>query len=219
MDDIFEDGATGAPQSTNEKAGGMKAFYAKNKKKILIVGLLGAAAIAAITFVIMKNKKQQKKKKAEEEALANKGDQTPAPPPTGEQSGSSGTILSAGAAHKLVSASDLMATLTNSGGIPTLVLFSMAECGYCKKFAPVWDATTADIIAKYGSNIRVISIGEVESTQKVLPGFSKNIVESYGVTGFPTVLLFKSGSAPAMYDGAGTADGLKQWLGQRMSSA
>eukprot|EP01041_Mallomonas_annulata_P011252 gene11252-23538_t len=85
-----------------------------------------------------------------------------------------------------------------------LIDFYAPWCGHCQSLTPEY-AEAASILDKRGSPIRLAKFDASESTE---------IKDKYGIDGFPTIILFRSGS-PMTYAGEQSASGIVRWLEKR----
>lgn len=83
----------------------------------------------------------------------------------------------------------------------TLVKFYAPWCGHCKKMAPDYAAVAAEF-----SDTPGVGIAKVDCTVE------SEICGDQGVTGYPTLLLFKDGDRVDAYDGPRTKDGMTRYL-------
>jgi len=74
----------------------------------------------------------------------------------------------------------------------TFVKFYAPWCGHCKRLAPIWE----ELAIKFIGNAQV-KIADVDCT---MTG-NKDLCSQYDVTGFPTLLLFRSGETIGEYEG------------------
>ena len=86
-----------------------------------------------------------------------------------------------------------------------LVFFKMNGCGHCEKFAPEWAAAKQE-------NTTGISMVEYETKDNG----AAELIEKYGIKGFPTLVLCGAGGGDKLdvYDGTRTKDGLLEYLKQ-----
>lgn len=79
---------------------------------------------------------------------------------------------------------------------PTLVLFYASWCGHCKRLIPAWN-TMAPTVSK----TQLANIVAVEADTH------PNIMSEYGVSGYPTVIMFRgSKSKKEPYKGDRSAE-------------
>jgi len=91
-------------------------------------------------------------------------------------------------------------------GKNVFVEFYAPWCGHCKSLAPTWDELGA---AYKGTDVVVAKIDA-----------TANYVDSaYGVTGFPTLILFKQDGTWEKYNGPRELDELKSFLNQFSGAA
>uniref|UniRef100_H3CG96 Protein disulfide-isomerase n=1 Tax=Tetraodon nigroviridis TaxID=99883 RepID=H3CG96_TETNG len=80
-----------------------------------------------------------------------------------------------------------------------LVKFYAPWCGHCKKLAPAFQ--------KAASRLKgTVSAGEVDCTA------STETCSRFGVSGYPTLKIFRSGKDSAPYDGPRSADGIYEYM-------
>ena len=93
--------------------------------------------------------------------------------------------------------------IENFDGKKELTFFKMNGCGHCEKFAPEWAAAKQE-------NTTGISMVEYETKDN---GASE-LIEKYGIKGFPTLVLCGAGGGEKLdvYDGPRTKDGLLAYL-------
>lgn len=87
-----------------------------------------------------------------------------------------------------------------SSDIPVIMLFHLPTCGYCIDMMPEWDKFQKEY--ENDPDIKVV---------KVNGATDRDLTDQYGVNSFPTVILVKDGTKK-IYDGARTAEGLKQFI-------
>ena len=80
----------------------------------------------------------------------------------------------------------------------TLYYFAMESCYYCLKFKELWNSMKS----QYGHTLRM---------RKVLLEKEPNMIERYGVTVYPTLMLEKGGSV-IMFSGNRTRKTLTTFL-------
>ncbi|XP_053318276.1 protein disulfide-isomerase A3 [Spea bombifrons] len=76
-----------------------------------------------------------------------------------------------------------------------LVEFFAPWCGHCKKLAPEYEAAATRLKG-------TLSIAKVDCTA------NSNTCNKYGVSGYPTLKIFRDGEESGAYDGPRTADGI-----------
>ena len=81
----------------------------------------------------------------------------------------------------------------------TVVEFYAPWCGHCKSLAPEW-ASAAGKLKKMG-----VLLAKVDADQH------KSLAEKYGVSGYPTIKIFKDGEA-SEYDGPREAKGIVKFV-------
>ena len=83
-----------------------------------------------------------------------------------------------------------------------MIEFYAPWCGHCKTLAPEYEAT-----AKAMAGNDEIFMGKVDATQET------DLAQQYGVTGYPSIKIFKKGSVEAeTYRGPRSLDGLVEWM-------
>jgi thiol-disulfide isomerase/thioredoxin len=88
-----------------------------------------------------------------------------------------------------------------SSGKPVIMLFHLPTCGYCIDMMPEWDKFQDE----YQNNPDITVV-------KVNGANDQNLTKKYGVNSFPTVILVKDDGTEKIYEGARTAEGLKQFI-------
>lgn len=89
-----------------------------------------------------------------------------------------------------------------SNDVPVIINFNTSWCGYSKQFQPNWDKFTSMI----GNKIKVIDMKcDLEE--------NKQKCNAYGITGYPTVKLYKNGNAYD-YNGDRTPNDLVAFVNQ-----
>ena len=84
---------------------------------------------------------------------------------------------------------------------PVLVDFWTEWCAPCKPLAVLLDELSVELVDK-------IVIAKVNAET------SPNSANTYGVRGFPTMLIFKGGEIMASRNGAMTKQKIKEWIDQ-----
>jgi protein disulfide-isomerase A1 len=85
------------------------------------------------------------------------------------------------------------------GSSLAFVEFYAPWCGHCKKLVPEWEK-----VAELANSVLVAKVDAVAE---------KKLAEKHGVQGFPTLKLFRGGSAVSkLYQGERTADKMAAWL-------
>ena len=80
-----------------------------------------------------------------------------------------------------------------------LVYFYMNGCGHCKKFSPIWDQFSSS----YNGNV---------SLRKVERADAGSELDTYGVKGFPTILLLDGNGGKKEFQGDRTVDELNLFI-------
>lgn len=115
-------------------------------------------------------------------------------------------------ADALYAPSDAVVSLTsatfepkvvNSGDV-WLVEFFAPWCGHCKALVPEYKKAAAALKG-------VVKVGAVDADD----ASNKPLASKYGVTGFPTILLFGAGKSPVPYQGQRTAAAIAQFVLQQ----
>ena len=86
---------------------------------------------------------------------------------------------------------------------PVVVAFMAGYCGYCKMMLPYMDelagqvpSSQADVIAAFmdDSPSTLVDLEPVKATKNIQIYYgARPFMDEYGVTGFPTIMLFKDG--------------------------
>lgn len=84
-------------------------------------------------------------------------------------------------------------------GQPVLVDFSATWCGPCRMLEP----TLKDLEAEHGARVKFVKVDIDESPA---------VAEEYGVTGVPTLVLFKDGQEAARRVGGAAKPALASWI-------
>uniref|UniRef100_F6RJT0 Protein disulfide-isomerase n=1 Tax=Bos taurus TaxID=9913 RepID=F6RJT0_BOVIN len=119
------------------------------------------------------------------------------------------------AAARLAAASDVLEltddnfesriTDTGSSGL-MLVEFFAPWCGHCKKLAPEYEAAATRLKG-------IVPLAKVDCTANT------NTCNKYGVSGYPTLKIFRDGEESGAYDGPRTADGIVSHLKKQAGPA
>ncbi|XP_060931959.1 protein disulfide-isomerase A3 [Limanda limanda] len=80
-----------------------------------------------------------------------------------------------------------------------IVEFFAPWCGHCKRLAPEYEAAATRLKG-------IASVAKVDCTT------SSNVCSKYGVSGYPTLKIFRDGEDSGPYDGPRTADGIVSFL-------
>ncbi|XP_062402861.1 protein disulfide-isomerase A3 [Sardina pilchardus] len=80
-----------------------------------------------------------------------------------------------------------------------LVEFFAPWCGHCKRLAPEYEAAATRLKG-------IVALAKVDCTS------SSNVCSKYGVSGYPTLKIFRDGEESGGYDGPRTADGIVSHL-------
>ena len=93
----------------------------------------------------------------------------------------------------------------------SFVKFFAPWCGHCKRLAPTWEE-----LAQKFKNTENVKIGKVDCTE----GSDKNreLCDGNGVTGFPTLNLYKDGKLVEEYKGKRTLEDLEAFVQKHLSS-
>uniref|UniRef100_A0A8B9KBW4 Protein disulfide-isomerase n=1 Tax=Astyanax mexicanus TaxID=7994 RepID=A0A8B9KBW4_ASTMX len=80
------------------------------------------------------------------------------------------------------------------------------ECGHCKRLAPEYEAAATRLKG-------IVSLAKVDCTA------NSNVCSKYGVSGYPTLKIFRDGEESGAYDGPRTADGIVSHLKKQAGPA
>ncbi|KAF6132009.1 protein disulfide isomerase family A member 3 [Phyllostomus discolor] len=119
------------------------------------------------------------------------------------------------AVARLVAASDVLELTddnfesrisdTGSAGL-MLVEFFAPWCGHCKRLAPEYEAAATRLKG-------IVPLAKVDCTANT------NTCNKYGVSGYPTLKIFRDGEEAGAYDGPRTADGIVSHLKKQAGPA
>uniref|UniRef100_A0A8C9S0Z5 Protein disulfide-isomerase n=1 Tax=Scleropages formosus TaxID=113540 RepID=A0A8C9S0Z5_SCLFO len=87
-----------------------------------------------------------------------------------------------------------------------LVEFFAPWCGHCKKLAPEYEAAATRLKG-------IVPLAKVDCTA------NSNVCGKYGVSGYPTLKIFRDGEDSGAYDGPRTADGIVSHLKKQAGPA
>ncbi|XP_023653541.1 protein disulfide-isomerase A3-like [Paramormyrops kingsleyae] len=87
-----------------------------------------------------------------------------------------------------------------------LVEFFAPWCGHCKRLAPEYEAAATRLKG-------IVPLAKVDCTA------SANVCGKYGVSGYPTLKIFRDGDDSGAYDGPRTADGIVSHLKKQAGPA
>ncbi|KAJ8247491.1 hypothetical protein GJAV_G00247020 [Gymnothorax javanicus] len=87
-----------------------------------------------------------------------------------------------------------------------LVEFFAPWCGHCKRLAPEYEAAATRLKGK-------VPLAKVDCTA------NSNVCGKYGVSGYPTLKIFRDGEESGPYDGPRTADGIVSHLKKQAGPA
>lgn len=94
-------------------------------------------------------------------------------------------------------------------GAGTILYFYMPECGHCKKFNPEWEKMQPMVDDKR----LPLKLNKIDGTQDS----NKDLVNQYGVQGFPTIIL-EIGNNSHKYDGERTAAAVLDWATKKLAA-
>lgn len=87
-----------------------------------------------------------------------------------------------------------------------LVEFFAPWCGHCKRLAPEYEAAATRLKGN-------VALAKVDCTA------NSNVCSKYGVSGYPTLKIFRDGEETGPYDGPRTADGIVSFLKKQAGPA
>ncbi|KAJ7998373.1 hypothetical protein DPEC_G00222030 [Dallia pectoralis] len=87
-----------------------------------------------------------------------------------------------------------------------LVEFFAPWCGHCKRLAPEYEVAATRLKG-------IVGLAKVDCT------VSTNVCQKYGVSGYPTLKIFRDGEDAGAYDGPRTADGIVSHLKKQAGPA
>ncbi|XP_041966139.1 protein disulfide-isomerase A3 [Alosa sapidissima] len=87
-----------------------------------------------------------------------------------------------------------------------LVEFFAPWCGHCKRLAPEYEAAATRLKG-------IVALAKVDCTA------NSNVCSKYGVSGYPTLKIFRDGEEAGGYDGPRTADGIVSHLKKQAGPA
>ncbi|KAG5849092.1 hypothetical protein ANANG_G00106360 [Anguilla anguilla] len=87
-----------------------------------------------------------------------------------------------------------------------LVEFFAPWCGHCKRLAPEYESAATRLKG-------IVSLAKVDCTA------NSNVCSKYGVSGYPTLKIFRDGEDSGGYDGPRTADGIVSHLKKQAGPA
>jgi thiol-disulfide isomerase/thioredoxin len=95
-----------------------------------------------------------------------------------------------------------------------LVMFYADWCGHCNSMKPIWKEVSDEVEAKNNNEtdeskkVKMLKVNCGDDKPE-----HKDIRETYGVSGFPTIKLFENGKETGEFKGERTKEGLLQFLG------
>ncbi|XP_076028144.1 protein disulfide-isomerase A3 [Genypterus blacodes] len=87
-----------------------------------------------------------------------------------------------------------------------LVEFFAPWCGHCKRLAPEYEVAATRLKG-------IVALAKVDCT------VSSNVCSKYGVTGYPTLKIFRDGEETGPYEGPRSADGIVSFLKKQAGPA
>uniref|UniRef100_UPI0037E725B5 protein disulfide-isomerase A3 n=1 Tax=Semicossyphus pulcher TaxID=241346 RepID=UPI0037E725B5 len=87
-----------------------------------------------------------------------------------------------------------------------LVEFFAPWCGHCKRLAPEYEAAATRLKG-------LVTLAKVDCTS------NSNVCSKYGVSGYPTLKIFRDGEESGPYEGPRTADGIVSFLKKQAGPA
>ncbi|CAG2177964.1 unnamed protein product [Oppiella nova] len=108
-----------------------------------------------------------------------------------------------------LSSGDFKATVGQHDTI--LVEFFAPWCGHCKRLAPEYETAATSL----KNNDPPVPLAKVDCTTDA----GKDICSEYGVTGYPTLKIFKGGDFASEYGGPREADGIVKYMRSQVGPA
>ena len=106
---------------------------------------------------------------------------------------------------KIIQLTDITLQEMSQSSIPTLILFYAPWCKFCMTAKPIYEEV-ADWVKTQNMNVMCTALNGAQYG---------NLVQSYGVSGYPTFVLLKNGQKKA-YTGRRVSSDLHAWLKENL---
>lgn len=83
----------------------------------------------------------------------------------------------------------------------TLILFYLPGCGFCTDMMPEWKKLEAEHSGSSNVDIRKVNCGD-----------NPEVAEEHGISGFPTIILFKEDGSKSIFDGERTKEAFNEFI-------